>query len=214
VTTASYTRNSTVLTDVTRGSVQVSAHDRSAPDRGDSDDRGSEPVYLHPGNVAKARQNMQDYLTFFRQNAARDKERGVDNGWQLAVDHLEHFLDGTGTPMALSSEQVARMPALISAEEDARIQLEQTFTANTKNDRLNAVLKGLADGAALELKDFWDTRTSSRHNRPRDYAAIGQSSVHSETAFRVARKADLIMIEGEVTHRLGAKDPDPSKPNH
>lgn len=72
-----------------KGPVPVSAHDRSRPD--------GERAYLAPENVAKARKKMQDYLTFFRQNAARDKGDGVDNGWQLAIDHLEHFLDGTGT---------------------------------------------------------------------------------------------------------------------
>ncbi|MEK0085664.1 hypothetical protein [Benzoatithermus flavus] len=80
---------------------------------------------------------MEDDLTFFRQNAARDKARGVDNGWELAIAHLEHFLDGTGTPVVLSSEQVARMPAFVNAEEVARQKSEATFTANTDRPELN-----------------------------------------------------------------------------
>jgi hypothetical protein len=74
------------------GLIQVSEHDRSAangrgarghlPDRiGDDAERG----YLHPANVAKAQRKMQDYLTFFRQNAARERANGDDNGWELAI---------------------------------------------------------------------------------------------------------------------------------
>lgn len=187
-----------------RGPVPVSAHDRSRPD--------GERAYLAPENVAKAPKKMQDYLTFFRQNAARDKAEGVDKGWQLAIDNLEHSLDGSGKPVTLTSEQVAQMPALVEAEEDARTQFEKTFTANTKNLELNSSLFNLADGQVLEFRDFWDTSTEIRMHRTSDYAAIGQSSVHSDGGFRAERSGDLIKIEGEVAHRLGAADP--SRPDY
>jgi hypothetical protein len=50
-----------------RGTVEVAAHDRSAPDRGDADGASpsAEHAYLSPSNIAKAHQKMQDYLTFF-----------------------------------------------------------------------------------------------------------------------------------------------------
>lgn len=61
---------------------------------------------------------------------------------------------------------------------------------------------------------FWDTRTNPLHNRPGDYAAIGQSSLHSDGRVRATRKGDVIMIEGEVAHRLGTKDPNPARPDY
>lgn len=150
---------------------------------------------------------MEDHLIFFRQNAARDQARGVDNGWPLAIAHLEHFLDGTGTPVALSSEQIDQMPALLKAEEANRKKFEDTFIADTDDRKLNDALKNLADGETLELTDFWDTMTETVHNRPGDYAAIGRSAVHSEGLLRATRKGDSIDFEGEVTHRLGVKEP-------
>lgn len=183
------------------GRVDVDEHRRSPPNGGAS--RG----YLDPRNVAKARRQIEDYLIFFRQNAARDQARGVDNGRPLAIAHLEHFLDGTGTPVVLSSEQIAHMPALLKAEEANRKKFEDTFTASTKNLELNTALRGLADGETLEFTGFWDTMTETAHNRPGDYAAIGRSVVHSEGLLRAARKGDSIDFEGEVTHRLGVKEP-------
>ena len=96
----------------TNAIVRVTAYDRSTPERGADDAQATERPYLNPTNSAKAHQKMQDYVTFFRQAAARDKARGIDNGWDLAIANLEHFLDGTGTPVVLRSEQGARMPAL------------------------------------------------------------------------------------------------------
>jgi hypothetical protein len=193
------------------GWVDVTEHDRSSPNGGvptgaahDTADDTSR-AYLDPRNVAKAQRQMEDYLTFFRQNAARDQALGVDHGWQLAVVHLEHFLDGTGTPVILSSEQVAQMPALLQAEEANRKRFENTFTANTRRPEINAALRGLADGGTLELADFWDVSTNPIHNRPGDYAAIGRSTLHSEGRFRAVREGDRIEIQGEVTHRLGVK---------
>ena len=188
------------------GAIRVGAHDRSAPERDDAGAKGTERAYLHPSNVAKAQQKMQDYLTFFRQAAARDRERGVDNGWQFAIANLEHFLDGTGTPMMLSSEQVSRMPALIRAEELARQRFEGTFTAATRRTSLNELIKNLSDGKTIQFIDFYDTRTSLVNNRPGEYAAIGQSSVHSSGNFWATRNGDLIVIGGEVTRRLGVRD--------
>lgn len=69
-----------------KGAIRVSAHDRSAPngreggaDAPDQAGTDAERGYLHLVNDVKAQQKMQHYLTFFRQNAAHDKE-GVDNG--------------------------------------------------------------------------------------------------------------------------------------
>jgi hypothetical protein len=171
-------------------------------------------AYISPLNVARAQRQMEDYLTFFRQNAEHDRARGTDNGWQLAVDHLRHFLDGTGTPMLLTSEQIARMPALTKAEERARLRFESTFLANTDKTDLNARIRAIADGQAVEIRDVWDTRTNSIDNRTGDYAAIGRSSVHSEGSFRAARKGDLITFDGEVTHLLGVRDPDLLRPGY
>ena len=47
-----------------------------------------------------------------------------------------------------------------------------------------------------------------------DYAAIGQSFVHSEGHFRAMRKDDAITIDGEVTHRLGVRAHNPQRPNY
>jgi hypothetical protein len=196
------------------GPVDVSEHDRSAPD-GDGlgsggavrSGRNALPAYLSPANVRKARDKMGDYLAFFRQNAARDRAQGVDNGWQLAADHLAHFLDGTGTPVVLSSAQVSRMPALVNAEEIARRRFEDTFTARTRREALNVALGSMTEGEILDFDDHWDTPTDSGDNRPGDYAAIGRSSVRSEGTFRAIREGRQITIVGDVTHRLGVQDP-------
>jgi hypothetical protein len=191
----------------------VSEHDRSAPD-GDGlgsggavrSGRNALPAYLSPANVRKARDKMGDYLAFFRQNAGRDRAQGVDNGWQLAADHLAHFLDGTGTPVVLSSEQVSRMPALVNAEGAGREQFERTFLADTDTPSVNSRLESLVDGQTVELADSWDTQADPNKGRIGDYAAIGRSFIRSEGIFQATRKGDLITIQGEVAHRLGVPD--------
>jgi hypothetical protein len=150
---------------------------------------------------------MGDYLAFFRQNAARDRASGVDNGWQLAADRQAHFLDGTGTPVVLSSEQVVRMPALVNAEGIARQRFENTFAARTRNETLNTALERMAEGDTLNFSDYWDTPTSPSDDRAGDYAAIGRSSVRSEGTFRAVRMGEHVAIVGDVTHRLGVRDP-------
>lgn len=187
-----------------RGPIDVAAHDRSAPQGGSAAD--ALPAYLHPTAVAKAQQKMQDYLTFFRQNAARDKEQGVDNGWQLAIAHLEHFLDGTGTPVVLTSEQIGSMPALQKAEEAARKKFEDTFTATTLNAKLNERIRGVVEGTPLDFSDFWDTQINLASSRPGNYEALGRTTINSKGIFRATRKGDIITIAGEVTHRLGVRD--------
>lgn len=186
------------------GLIDVARHERWPPSGGGPS--ATDRAYLGPANVAKVQRQMEDYLTFFRQNAERDRSRGADKGWDLAVRHLEHFLDGTGTPVVLTSEQVARMPALVRAEEGGRLQFERTFPANTDTPQLNARVRSLADGGSIEIEDSWDMQARSIDNRVGDYAAIGRSSIHSEGRFRTSRKSDVITFEGYVTHRLGARD--------
>jgi hypothetical protein len=134
------------------GRIRVAEHDRSPPATVEAG--AGARSYLHPANVAKAQAQVRNALTYFKQNAARDRAQGVDGGWQLAADHLAHFLEGTGTPVVLSSEQINRMPAVLEAEENSRRNFAKTFVEDTGNPTLNASVKGLKAGASLELDDF------------------------------------------------------------
>ena len=196
--------------------VAVTAFARSAPSGGSgfsTRSAGSKVrAYLLPVNVANAEKKMQDYLTFFRQNAERDRRRGEDNGWELAISHLEHFLDGSGTTVVLTSEQVSQMPALVNAEQRGREKFGNTFTATTNNTELNSTLLNLADGQSIKITDFWNSTTSLLDNRSGDYAAIGRSSVYSLGTFRATRNANRINIEGEAVHRLGTLSKDQRTP--
>lgn len=106
------------------------------------------------------------------------------------------------------------MPALTAAENGARLQFESTFLGLMDVPELNARLTTLRDGQSVDIVDSWDTSIRLEDHRPGDYAAIGQSSVHSEGRFRAGRRGDVITITGDVTHRLGAIDPTGARPNY
>ena len=168
----------------------------------------SNPKPLDPVIVHKSQQKMNDYLEMFRQNAARDRASGIDQGWQLAHDHLQHYLNNTGTPVELTSQQLAQMPAVMNAEQENRLKFEETtFTGTTGNPDLNNLLRNIHQGKPVTFSDHWDRRTNALDNRPADYAAIGKSSVHSQGTFTALRQGDEVTIQGDVTHLLGG-DPD------
>jgi hypothetical protein len=129
-----------------------------------------------------------------------------DGGFGRAKDYLNHYLGATGTPRMLTSKEVEAEPVLRNAERANLRNLEAlTFTANTGDENLNKLLRGLQDGQRITgLKDNFETNLSLLDylRRPGAYLTFGRGAVRSNLDFDIKRVGDQIGIQGWVTHQL------------
>lgn len=132
-----------------------------------------------------------------------------DGGFDRAKDHLNHYLDATGTPRKLTSVEVEA--ALRNAQRaNQRLFEARTFTASSRDVLFNTALRNLQDrGPAVEIKTHQETGTSlwDYLRRPGSYFALGRSGVHSELTGKAKRVGNQIAIDGWVTHRLDNRSP-------
>ena len=127
----------------------------------------------------------QRLITSYNDMIAKARSEGKT----VAADLLQHFLDGTGTPMTLDGSWLRSNSAVTSAEERNKSRFNETI--DEKYETLN-------DGQSLTVKDYWDAMaTASKFSEL--YYASGTFTVRTTAEITLTRKGNIITVMGTAT---------------
>lgn len=126
---------------------------------------------------------------------ARDKYVGMINdanedGYHVAADNLQRWLDGTGGTKTLDSEWLKSFRAVRKAEDKNIGRFEA---------QLAKLARGLKDGGTKNFTDYWDASLTPNAYSELYYAS-GTSQLTSTGSFTLKRKGDKIYISGTIHH--------------
>ena len=115
------------------------------------------------------------------------------DGYNVAADNLQRFLDGTfGTKiLSVSVSWLRDFGAITSAEAVNQGRFESS---------LEDIGYKLTDGEARTFTDHWQRKLTGSIFTELFYAS-GTSTITSRGTFNVSRSGDMITISGTVTHR-------------
>jgi hypothetical protein len=126
---------------------------------------------------------------------ARDKyvemiQSARDDGYNVAADNLQRWLDGTGGTKKISSKWLRGFGAVRTAEEKNIKRFEK---------QLAKLARGLNDGQTITFSDYWDAALTGSGWTELFYAS-GTSQITSTGNFTLTRKGDKIYISGSINH--------------
>jgi len=162
------------------------------PSRDPIEEAGGINLYSFVGNDAV---NKNDILGLQTLDEIEQRYREMikaarKQGRNVAVDNLEHFLDGDGTARTLDWQWLRQFSAVRSAE---RVNQQRFETS------LIDIAGKMADGESREFSDYWD-RVIKGSAFTELYYASGDSTLTSSGKFKLKRAGNIVCITGIVNH--------------
>ena len=111
-------------------------------------------------------------------------------GYNIAADNLQRFLDGTGGTKTLTVTWLRGFDAIVSAERANQERFESSLTD---------LAYTVPDGGSRRFNDYWDKMLTASQATELYYAS-GTSSIKSTGSFTLARSGKQITITGTVDH--------------
>jgi hypothetical protein len=112
------------------------------------------------------------------------------DGYNVAADNLQRFLDGTGGTKTESVTWLRGFAAITAAERTNQERFE---------DSLTELAYTVPDGGSRTFNDHWD-RMLTASQATELYYASGTSSIKSTGSFTLTRSGNVISITGTVNH--------------
>ncbi|WP_331236634.1 eCIS core domain-containing protein [Natronorarus salvus] len=114
-----------------------------------------------------------------------------EDGYDVAADNLQRFLEGTGGTKQLNVGWLRGFNAVTRAERTNQSRFEKS---------LADIADGMSDGQTRTFDDYWDRQfTASTFTEL--YYASGTSTITSTGTFTLTRSGDTTTITGTVEHR-------------
>ncbi|MES0490391.1 MAG: hypothetical protein ABUK01_10390 [Leptospirales bacterium] len=114
-----------------------------------------------------------------------------EDGYDVAADNLERFLDGTGGVKKLSVSWLRGFESVLDAEEKNRERFEGS---------LSDIADKMKDNSTRNFHDYWDrSLTASQFGEL--YYASGTSTITSHGNFKLVMNGEYVTITGIVKHR-------------
>jgi len=110
-------------------------------------------------------------------------------GYNVATKLLQHFLDGSGTTMKISSKWLQKNGAVQDAEEKNQERFEEQILDKYES---------LKNGQTFLLEDYWDAMATSSVFSELYYAS-GTFTVKSSASIELARNGENASAMGKVT---------------
>lgn len=135
--------------------------------------------------------------------------RWRSKGWSDAADNMKRYLSGQGGEVRVSRDDLVRFEHVARAEQANNNRfIENTFRGRDSDDKIERDLPRLREGDPPYIfNDHWDTDLGTlglgwqELAGDRNFArAYGRNKLKSRGSFSAVRKADLLHIDGEVTH--------------
>jgi hypothetical protein len=143
-----------------------------------------------------------------------------ESGRNTSANHLERFLDGDGSPLAIDREEARSFAPIRDAERKNEWRLERSFLLGGEHAHAEK-LADLKDGETIEFRDDFKVdygpgsfASQALDPKTTDFAtAFGRLGFKSDGNVTATRRGDTIEIDGTVNHRFDDRyDFNPGQP--
>jgi hypothetical protein len=158
---------------------------------------GAAPQEPEPARLKPALDKIESNL---RRTVKGWREQGMTD----AAHHLEHFLQGSGTPINYNREQARSFWPVRNTEENAQRQIHERILAQARqledgeSKEITETITGehnlLGHGLGLLRGLFGDT------DRFNDNLATGRTTVRSTFKGMISRNGNAVSVDGAVDH--------------
>lgn len=171
----------------------------------------AEPGASVRGQVASDAMKLDDYQpTEEELDAIEARFRGYvehfrSQGWDVAAEALERFLDGTGGVMRLGANWLRGFGEMQDAEQHVHQHFEDWITGDrtptAHAERIKENLLNLQDGQSFTRSSYWEADFEPIFS-PALNGVVGNSNIRGYGDFRFARRRNEILFEGVVKYVL------------
>ena len=174
----------------------------------------------HTTNDKQATSSLGAQAKVLDKLAERKAKNFGDKGLFQSQEFLNHYRQGKGLPVKLTTDEINKRPVILNAVQTNRRRFEDSITKGyvDNNDKIKSPFKDqilkLKDGDSVVLhkdsssgsSDFWDRDISIKDAKEAgdlDFAnALGNTKLRSFGSMKATRKGNVIEIEGVVDNKI------------
>ena len=153
----------------------------------------------------------EEYAVEVESKVAEIDDYARSHGYEETDKRLQHWLDGSGTPLPLNVDSLTQTESVqkaIDTNHDRFIS-NNYFTSQIDPSRGTSILvsaTSLEDGQSIPFHDKWD-RVISYSDELRNgnidlLGSVGNTQISSDGDFRITKNGNLYTVTGTVIHTI------------